>query len=510
MKSLPIIVVGSGIAGLWTALKAAPAPVLVLTAGALGRESATEWAQGGIAAALGEGDSPKHHAADTVAAGGGLVDETVAAELSTRVIDQVCDLEHLGVAFEHGDDGRWVLSREAAHGRARIARVGGDRAGAAIVDALTRAVGKAEHVSVREYARVCGLVPDAHGGCGGVVVEGGRGRDPEILAGRATVLATGGLGGLYGVTTNPQGNRGQAMAWAARLGARIRDTEFVQFHPTAIDIGRNPAPLATEALRGEGAVLVDREGRRFMPATHPDAELAPRDVVARAVHRQVRSGAGAFLDATEAVGGAFPERFQAVFGACMAAGIDPRYQPIPIAPAAHYHMGGVAAGLDGRTDVARLFAVGEVGCTGAHGANRLASNSLAEALVMSALAGEMLSAVEECAAAIKRVEVAPALPRKSLERLRRAMSDHAGVERDGGGLAQLLETVDALEQSSGRADELVAAGLIAAAAIEKRESRGAHFRTDYPDSASVAESNCLDTSRVQAWRRQLETRGANT
>lgn len=509
MNSLPIIVVGSGIAGLWTALKAAPAPVLVLTAGALGRQSATEWAQGGIAAALGEGDSPQQHAADTLRAGAGLVDEAVAAELSTRIIDQVRALERLGVPFEHCGDGRWALSREAAHGRARIARVGGDRAGAAIVDALTRAVAGAEHITVREHSRVCGLVPDAGGGCGGVVVEGG-GNAPETLAARATVLATGGVGGLYALTTNPPGNRGQALAWAVRLGAPIRDAEFVQFHPTAIAVGRNPAPLATEALRGEGAVLVDRQGQRFMPAVHSDAELAPRDIVARAVHRQVCSGAGAFLDATKAVGDAFPERFHAVFSACMTAGIDPRRQPIPIAPAAHYHMGGVAAGLDGRTDVARLFAVGEVSRTGAHGANRLASNSLAEALVMGSLAGEALVDATSGPPACRRSEFPPGLKPDSLERLRRAMSAHAGVERDADGLAELLEVVDELESHGDSGDELLVARLIATAALERRESRGAHFRTDYPDPAAEANTGCPATVQAHAMHRPFEMRGTNT
>lgn len=506
MKALPIIVVGSGIAGLWTALKAAPRPVLVLTAGALGRQSATEWAQGGIAAALGAGDSPQWHAVDTITAGAGLVDEAVAAELTTRAVDQVRELERLGVPFEHRDDGGWLLSREAAHGQSRIARVGGDRAGAAIVDALIAAVGKADHVTVREHARVVGLVPDALGGCAGVAIDGG-GAEPEILAGRATVLATGGVGGLYALTTNPPFNQGQALAWAFRLGATIRDAEFVQFHPTAIDIGRNPAPLATEALRGEGAVLVDRSGRRFMPAVHPDAELAPRDVVARAVHRQVRSGAGACLDATEAVGEAFPERFQAVFRACMAAGIDPRRASIPVAPAAHYHMGGVAAGLDGRTDVPRLFAVGEVSCTGAHGANRLASNSLAEALVMGALAGEVLADVEPRAPIRHQLVVAPALPEESLERLRRSMSAHVGVERDSGGMMRLLETIDELESVHGPADALVTARLIATAAHNRRESRGAHYRTDYPEPAAQPEPSRLGSGQAEARRRSIEVEG---
>lgn len=509
MNPPPIIVVGSGIAGLWTALNAAPEPVLVLTAGAFGRQSASEWAQGGIAAALGDDDSPRLHAADTVAAGAGLVDEFVAGELAALAVNQVLALERLGVGFEHDRDGRWSLSREAAHGRNRIARVGGDQAGAAIVEALVRAVARAEHVTVREHVRVCGLVPDAQGGCAGVAIDRDK-AESEIIPGRATVLATGGVGGLYAVTTNPPGNQGQALAWAARLGATIRDAEFVQFHPTAIDIGRHPAPLATEALRGDGAVLVDRQGRRFMPDVHPDAELAPRDVVARAVHRQVRSGAGAYLDAREAVGASFPTRFRAVFRACVAAGIDPCRAAIPVAPAAHYHMGGVAAGLDGHTGVSRLFAVGEVACTGAHGANRLASNSLAEALVMGALAGQALLREDSDAPPRGRMEDFEPLGRESLDAMRRAMSAHAGVVRDAKGLVQLLDMLDSLESCGESADALVAARLIAAAALDRRESRGAHDRTDYPDSAARGESSRLTLDRACAVGQPNEFQGATT
>ncbi len=497
MDSQPIIVVGSGIAGLWTALNASPRPVLVLTAGTMGGQSATQWAQGGIAAALADDDSPQQHAADTVAAGAGLVEARVAGDMARAVVEQVHALERLGVPFEHHGDGRWALSREAAHGRDRIARVGGDRAGAAIVDALVGAVMRAGHITVREHHRVLGLLPGAGGACVGVQVAAGEG-EPVSLTGAATVLATGGVGGLFAVSTNPPGNRGRALAWAAGLGAAVRDAEFVQFHPTAIDIARLPAPLATEALRGEGAVLIDRHGHRFMHDIHPAAELAPRDVVARAVHRQVQGGSGAFLDAREAVGPAFPDRFKAVFRACMDAGIDPRRDPIPVAPAAHYHMGGVAAGLDGRTDVPGLFAVGEASCTGAHGANRLASNSLAEALVMGARAGEALSGIEAGDSRSVEARPPPPLPGKALERLRADMSAHAGVERDAAGLQRLLASIDRLETRWGAADELIAARLIAAAALRRRESRGAHYRTDYPESTEPAESACLTLEQARA------------
>jgi len=289
------------------------------------------------------------------------------------------------------------------------------------------------------------------------------------------------------VTTTPASSQGQALAWAARLGAVIQDPEFVQFHPTAIDVGRDPAPLATEALRGEGALLIDRSGHRFMRGVHADAELAPRDVVARAVHRQVKTGRGAFLDARAALGAEFPERFPAVFAACMAAGIDPRAQPIPVAPAAHYHMGGIATDLDGYTGVPGLWAAGECASTGVHGANRLASHSLLEGLVFGRRAAEALKLTSARPITPLPAEPAPALPADALHELRGAMALYAGVERDGAGLSRLLTLIDALDDLHGQTDALVAARFVAAGGLLREESRGGHFRADHPatDIAAV-------------------------
>ena len=471
-----VLVVGAGLAGLAAALAAAPRRALVLSPAPLTEAAASAWAQGGMAAALGVEDSAELHAADTVAAGAGLTDPEMAALLAREAAAAVDWLAGLGVPFDRLADGAYSVGLEAAHSRPRIAKVKGDRAGLAVMTAVDAAALAAAHVEVREGLRLRALLQDGEGRVTGVLAQSPGGM-VEITA-PATVLATGGLGGLYAVTTNPPGALGEGFALAALAGARITDPEFVQFHPTAIDIGRDPAPLATEALRGEGAVLVDRQGRRFMVGAPGAAELAPRDVVARAVHRQIASGDGAFLDARGAIGNGFPETFPTVFAACMAAGIDPRLEPIPIAPAAHYHMGGIAADADGRTSLDGLFAAGECAGTGLHGANRLASNSLVEAVVFGRRAGTAAAQAEGAARGC--VEAPPELPRDALQRLRRAMSRDAAVERDREGLLRLLGEISALVRLHGSAAPLVAARLVAAAALAREESRGAHFRADHP------------------------------
>jgi L-aspartate oxidase len=477
----PLLILGAGIAGLWTALHAAPRPVILLTGAPFGRGSSTAWAQGGVSAALRADDSPALHAEDTIAAGAGLVDDEAAFMLAEAGPQEIEALYALGAPFEK-DGGAWALSREAAHCRARVARVKGDQAGAGILAALIEAVRTAGHIEIREGWRGEALLPASDGGCAGVLA-----RDPDGVLHRIeasdTVLATGSLGGLYAVTTTPWTSQGQALAMAAQLGATVRDPEFVQFHPTAIDIGRDPAPLATEALRGEGATLVDAEGRRFMLDVHPDAELAPRDVVARAVHRQLQTGKGAFLDARAAVGDAFPERFPSVFAACQLGAIDPRRALIPVAPAAHYHMGGVATDLDGFTGVPGLWAVGECAATGVHGANRLASNSLLDGLVFGRRAAQKLRHRPARRVTALHAQAAPRLPDDALQALRAAMARHAGVERDAEGLRTLIAEIDALEAEHGAAHPLIAARFVAVAALRRTESRGGHHRSDYPHRA---------------------------
>jgi L-aspartate oxidase len=475
------VILGAGLAGLTAALAAAPRKALVLSPTPLATGCSSAWAQGGMAAALSEEDAPALHAADTVAAGAGLCDPQAVELLTTEGPAAVRTLAALGAPFDRQPDGGFVLSLEAAHAKARVARVGGDGAGAAIMAAVIAAVRAAPTIEIRENARARRLLQDETGRVVGLIAEI-DGALVEILA-PAVILATGGVGGLYAVTTPPAQVRGEGLGLAALAGAEIADPEFVQFHPTAIDIGRDPAPLATEALRGEGAILRNRDGRAFMADYHPARELAPRDVVARAIHAERAAGRGAFLDATAAVGAHFPHEFPAVFAACMSAGVDPRVQPIPVTPAVHYHMGGVATDLDGRTSLEGLLAAGECASTGVHGANRLASNSLLEAAVFGARAGRAAKSLAFGGEPPLAAEPTPDLPDAALQILRQAMSRDAGVIRDADGLARLVAVLDALETAHGPAPTLVAAQLIARAALARQESRGGHFRADFPATA---------------------------
>lgn len=487
-----VIIVGGGLAGLFCALKLGDRPVTLVTAAPIGEGAASAWAQGGIAAAIGEGDTPEAHVADTLAAGAGIVDEAVARLIAGEASARIEDLLRYGVPFDRDIEGRLALSREAAHSARRIVRVKGDLAGRRIMDCLVAAVRSRPGIRILENWALEELVRH-EGRVIGIRVHSVKNpRQTFRIPAGAVVLATGGVGHLYGVTTNPAESRGDGLAAAARAGAMLADTEFVQFHPTAIDIGRDPAPLATEALRGEGALLVNRAGRRFMEALHPDAELAPRDIVARGVFAEIAAGRGAFLDARSAIGERFAEAFPTVYATCLSAGIDPERDIIPVAPAAHYHMGGVLTDAQGRTTLDGLWACGEVASTGAHGANRLASNSLLEAVVFAARVAEDIAQTTPQSSAPPAREGIPPPPSgeavahdAATEReIRDLMSRCVGVLRDEAGLAHAVARLDAIyvKPHAPRLRNMATAGLvIAAAALARRESRGAQARTDYPE-----------------------------
>ncbi len=476
-----VLIVGAGLAGLFLALKLAPRRVTVLAQAPLGQASSSAWAQGGLAAALAPEDDPKLHAQDTVAAGAGLVDPAIAKLIAEEGPARVMDLIALGVPFDRTESGALAQSLEAAHSRPRVVRVSGDLAGKAIMDALIAAARAAEHIETVEGVRAYALLRDANGAARGV--RGVRDAVHADFAANEVVLATGGAGGLFAVTTNPVTATGGGLGMAARAGALIADPEFVQFHPTAIDIGRDPAPLATEALRGEGAHIVNAKGEAFV------SDLAARDVVARAIHLEREAGRGAFLDAREAIGAHFPEHFPTVFAACMSAGLDPRTQPIPIAPAAHYHMGGIVTDAWGKTTLEGLSAVGECASTGAHGANRLASNSLLEAVVFAHRIAARLRESEAAppAGALTGPEINP-LPADVRNAWRGRMQKRACVVRDGAGLDAALAALDADEAAIGATNTLTTIRLILTAARERTESRGAHFRSDFPHAHAPARS----------------------
>jgi L-aspartate oxidase len=490
-----VVIVGAGLAGLFTALRLAPMPVTILAAAPLGQGASSGWAQAGIAAAVGPDDSPEMHAADTIAAGAGIVDAEVAGFVTREAPERIADLLGYGVPFDRDACGAFLLGREAAHSRRRIVHVSGDRTGAAIMKALIAKVRATPSIRVLEGFEADELIAP-NGRVEGVRLVRSAAFESgtyQFFPACAVVLATGGVGGLFAVTTNPGYARGESIAMAARAGAVIADAEFVQFHPTALDVGVDPAPLATEALRGEGAILVNSRGERFMTRLDQRAELSPRDVVARGVFAEIGAGRGAFLDCRKAIGRRLETAFPTVFAHCRAAGIDPTTDLIPIAPAAHYHMGGIATDARARTSAAGLWAVGEVASTGLHGANRLASNSLLEAVVFAARAADDIRGLDQNARTRPMVDVTrlaapprtpPSRRAAAVSKLRRTMTSLVGVQRDASGLSEALRVLADIEREahadSVLANMVLAARFIAASALRREESRGAHDRTDFP------------------------------
>jgi L-aspartate oxidase len=494
------VIIGGGAAGLMTALYLAPAPVVLLSKSPLGAEAASMWAQGGIAAAVGEDDSPALHLADTIAAGVGLCDKASASRIVQAAPSAIERLADLGVAFDRRPDGAWRLGLEAAHSRHRIVHATGDGTGREIMRALIAAVQRTPSITLLEGIEARRLIVENNEVKG---VLAASADEPVPLRTNRVVIATGGIGGLFADSTNPGGCFGQGLALAARAGATLSDLEFVQFHPTAFDGPSRPMPLLTEAIRGDGAVLIDETGERFM-ADEPGAELAPRDIVARAVWRHRAKGHRTFLDARKHPGSDFARRYPVISAFCKMAGIAPAVAPIPIRPAAHYHMGGIAVDGEGRSTVRGLWACGEAARTGLHGANRLASNSLMEAIVCARWVAESVGGAGTDALTLEDSGALPTTPDPSV--VRPILSQGLGVLRDRDGIANAIDLLHPLACSRGAAsDPAMVALMIAVAALNRAESRGGHYRTDHPETLPSAVPSSLSlTTTLEAARKIAE------
>lgn len=483
-RQCDVLIIGGGIAGLWCAYHAAAkGEVVVLNKGSF-EEANTFWAQGGMAAALAPSDTPERHFADTVSAGAGLCDEDAVWVLVCEAPKQVLALWEIGVPFDT-DDGRLVLTIEGAHSVERIVHAYGDATGRAVMETLPRAV-EERGVKLHERAMALKLLTN-NGECVGAVVV--RDGVLEIWRAKVTVLATGGSGQLFAVTTNPYGATGEGIALAFEIGAEVSDLEFVQFHPTALAVGEVPRPLISEAVRGEGAILKNAKGERFMFRYHPKAELAPRDVVARAIFTEMQETGMPYvwLDISHRGEDFVKERFPNIYRACLERGFNIGREPIPVAPAAHYHMGGVRTDLWGRTSVPRLFAIGECACTGLHGANRLASNSLTEGLVFGHRAAQVID--EWLLSSLPSLpNELPSLPKwqpdfQVLRQVQQTMSEFVGVVRWAEGLERAIARLNELGKGARGICSywVTTAWLIARAALERTESRGSHYRRDFPE-----------------------------
>ncbi len=491
------LVIGAGVAGLRAAIELAQTGAVLVVAKHSLRESSSEYAQGGIAVALNDDDEVRLHEEDTLYAGDGLCNGAAVRALVEEGPAAIQELIGWGAEFDR-QDGTLAFTREAAHSRNRILHARGDSTGSEIARTLHRKAASFPNISFRSYAATTDLLAGSAGGavCGAALYDASTGQTVHVPA-RAVLLATGGLGRVFLNTTNPDVATGDGVAMAWRAGAQISDIEFVQFHPTALYVEGAPRFLLSEALRGEGGLLRNRAGERFMERYHSMAEMAPRDVVARAIVTEMARTASShvLLDLTPLGEDFLHSRFPRIFQTCLEYGVNIARQPVPVRPAAHYAMGGVRTDLNGRTSVERLFAAGEVACTGVHGANRLASNSLLEGVVFGARAGRamrrwMAAPVPEYAHTGEPPE-AFHTPAGSVHEFRELAWTHCGIVRCGEGLSHAVSVLEALEKDSTGGSELTpersearnvhqVALLIARCALAREESRGAHFRTDFP------------------------------
>lgn len=524
MRRPPVVVVGAGLAGLVTAteLSSAGVDVALVSAGRLGVDCASDWAQGGLAAAVGDDDDVASHVADTVAAGAGLCDVAAVERIVAAGPSVVEFLSHHGARLDRDAIGRLELGLEGGHSRRRIVHAAGDGSGREMTRAMVEAVRSAHRVTVRERAIVTRVVVGADGVVCGVVLRGHAGAAVSMPA-SAVVLATGGIGALFAHTTNPRGSWGSGLALGLRAGAMARDLEMVQFHPTALDVGLDPLPLVSEAVRGEGAHLVDDLGERVV-----DNDLAPRDVVARAIWGRLTTGRQVYLDARP-LGRHLATRFPGVARLCSSAGLDPSVDLLPVRPAAHYHMGGLRTDDHGATSVPGLYAVGEVAATGLHGANRLASNSLLEAVVTGRAAAQHIAGAQQAqpttaiattgaataaptaaaqddgqkprdldqnvGAPVHYPSWGPGSPSAPVAADRAALEAGCGVIRHAAGLERAMA---ALRPGAEPRDARLVAWLVAYSALSRRESRGGHTRTDFPRTDATARHTDLTLTEALA------------
>ena len=484
------VIVGAGLAGLSAAIELSPSPCIVLSAGAVSTGTSTGWAQGGVAAAVGPDDDSVQHTADTLAAGAGLCDPEVTASITEEGPDAIAWLADQGARFDRNPDGSLRLGLEGAHSRRRIVHALGDGTGAELLRTVVERALQLESVAIWEHSPAVDLLVEA-GRIGGVRVSTPTG--PVDLMTDTVVLATGGIGGLFQHTTNPLGSRGQGLGLAYRAGAVLRDLEMVQFHPTALDVATDPMPLVSEAVRGEGAFLVNERGEWVL--ANP---LSARDVVSRAEWAQLQAGHLVFLDAREHPGERFAELFPSIHKIAMTAGLDPTRDLLPVRPAAHYHMGGVAVDADGQSTVPGLYAAGEVASTGLHGANRLASNSLLEAVVCGRRIGRRL----RTPGARRPVQPShstwaaghPVSPDPGLAEVRRITSAAAGVLRTGERLRLALDELAPYRDSEAG----LVAWLLVWSALQRTESRGGHTRLDFPETEATGRHTVVGAPTTRA------------
>ena len=493
-----VVIVGGGVAGLTVALNLAPRKVCVITKSSLGVNTSSSWSQAGIAASIDKDDSNQQHLDDTLKTAKGLANETVVKKIVSESASVIKDLENIGVQFDKNPDGSFNLGLEGAHSHKRIVGSKGDSSGIEIMRGLINEVEKSEHITVLENVSIDSIMHEDNTiyGVIGRFTNNNIPNNHVVIQSNHIVLATGGLGGIFANTTNPRSSYGEGIALAAQVGATLSDMEFVQFHPTGLDFGLDPTPLATEAIRGAGAHLVNQNNERFMLGVHPEVELAPRDIIAQNIFQQLDQGNSVFLDCRNNIGGDFETRFPQVHSYCVKAEIDPAKDLMPIIPVAHYHIGGVKTDLTGRTSVEGLWCCGEVAATGVHGANRLASNSLLEALVFGKIVAEEINkhpfkqqsdvVSSSFIKTYKEKTRSKIRARKFIWQLRSTMMRNLGIVRNQASIFKGLTEIIRIERESRGLsaklnDMILVSKFIIVGAMKRAESRGCHLRFDYPN-----------------------------